>query len=206
MLTKKERETIDAYDLMGHEWSTSHNTPAFWGHLFSIFQLFLSGGTVLEVGCGGGRDADTLIKMGYAWTGTDISRSMLSEARKRHPLYPVYLYSVYNLGSVPGAPFDGFWASAVLLHVPKKRIEEALGSVQQVVRPGGIGCITVKEGDGFRPVPVPRKKVVRHFQFYNEGELEPILERCGFPVLYVGKFHRNAGDPVWLTYIVQRAP
>jgi hypothetical protein len=30
--------------------------------------------------------------------------------------------------------FDGFWASAILLHVPKRKIDEALGKIHKNIK------------------------------------------------------------------------
>ena len=78
-----------------------------------------------------GRDIDNLIKHGYGYTGTDISEGMLNIVKKRYPKQEFYKQSVYDL-SFP-KKFDGFWAVAVLLHIPKSRIDEALQAIKAVM-------------------------------------------------------------------------
>src|SRR5690606_14588672 len=45
-------------------------------------------------------------------------------------------------------PFDAFWASAVLLHIPRHRINEALSRIRSVMKPGAIGFISIMDGQG----------------------------------------------------------
>ena len=59
-----------------------------------------------------------MIAFGYDYTGTDISTGLLNEARKKVPGQSFYEMSVYDL-DFPEGTFDGFWASAILLHIPK---------------------------------------------------------------------------------------
>lgn len=110
-------------------------------------QELLPTGKVLEIGSGGGRDAKELIAKGYKYTGTDVSKGLLEEARKANPSTVFLRQSVYDL-DFPDNTFDGFWASAVLLHIPKDRIDEALSRLRAVVRNDGIGFISIKQGEG----------------------------------------------------------
>ena len=43
-------------------------------------------------------------------------------------------------------PFDGFWCSAVLVHIPKNRLDEALIAIHKNMKEAAYGVITIKEG------------------------------------------------------------
>lgn len=64
-----------AYDNM---FSNMTNDLPFWEA-----QAHACGGPILELGCGTGRVAIPLAKLGYAVTGIDIADAMLSEARRK---------------------------------------------------------------------------------------------------------------------------
>jgi hypothetical protein len=46
--------------------------------------------------------------------------------------------------------FDGVWACASLLHVPRKEIDDVLERIILALRPEGICYLSFKEGDGER--------------------------------------------------------
>ena len=146
-LTKREQQTLKSYDQYGKQWAASHLDFDFWVPELKKFKKYLSEGKVLEIGSGGGRDAKELIRAGYEYTGTDISKGLLEAAKKYNPGAKFLLKSVYDL-DFPENSFDGFWACAVLLHIPKSRIDEALRQLHKVVKPNGVGFISVKQGVG----------------------------------------------------------
>ena len=134
-LTPQEKLTIEAYDQNATTWAQSRNKKGDWAKEKETFKEYLPSGKVLEIGSGGGRDAKDLIEMGYEYTGTDISKGLLEEARKNNPKATFLLQSVYEL-DFPEKTFDGFWACAVLLHMPKDRMSEALKSIHNVIKKG----------------------------------------------------------------------
>lgn len=132
-LTQEEKLTIKAYDDNAKAWADSRNIQGDWAKQKETFKKYLPTGKVLEIGSGGGRDTKDLIAMGYEYTGTDISKGLLVEAKKNNPNAKFLLKSVYDL-DFPAGSFDGFWACAVLLHMPKDRMSEALKSIHQVLK------------------------------------------------------------------------
>lgn len=92
--------------------------------------------------------------------------------------------SVYDL-NFPAHTFDGFWASAVLLHVPKERINEALARIKSVVKDNGIGFISLKDGAD-QKVEVDQiggETVKRFFAYWQKDEFQKVLKDNGFSVV-----------------------
>lgn len=135
-LTEQEQITLDTYEAHAEDWTSSHHKRHFWEEAMSIFYQHLPYGKVLEIGAGSGRDAQNLIDLGYSYIGTVISKSFLKIARRENPDQIFFHQSVYDL-DFPEGTFDGFWASAVLLHDPKSRINEALSRIKICVKKGG---------------------------------------------------------------------
>lgn len=175
--TAEEAATIDYYNEHGAEWATSHDVVRYWGAAFGEFQHLLPTGKILEIGAGAGRDAQTLGEMGCDYTGTDISTGMFALAQERNPGIKLSQQSVYEL-AFADKTFDGFWAAAVLLHLPKARLGEALGEIQRVCKNNAIGFIAVKDGMGEEVIGDGRL-----FSYYQYGEMNPILHQSGFAVL-----------------------
>ena len=203
-LTESEQLTVDSYEQIAEEWAQEHLTCGFWSKDFDLFRKYLPAGKVLEVGSGGGRDARELIELGYDYTGTDISPALITQARRNVPSGKFFAASVYDL-DFPENLFDGFWASAVLLHIPKTRIDEALSRVHLVTRNKGIGFISLKQGSGEKIIEEETtggQKYKRLFAFYEHDEFIEVLNHNNYKVL------ESAIGPVtskttWLTFILE---
>jgi ubiquinone/menaquinone biosynthesis C-methylase UbiE len=201
-LTQQEQVTIEAYDQNAAAWSDSRNVKGYWREELDTFYSYLPEGKVLEVGAGGGRDAKEFISHGYEYVGTDISKGLLAEARKHNPGVQFLEQSVYEL-DFPENTFDGFWACATLLHMPKDRIDQALQSIHTVVRDQGIGAITLKKGDGERFVEGDHVGLSyrRFFAFYQEEEFARILDRNKFEV--IESYETEHSNKPWLVFFVK---
>lgn len=201
-LTPEEQLTVNTYNTSAQSWADAHNPTEFWRHEFIRFNHHLLEGRVLEIGSGGGRDIPHLLAYGYDYTGTDISTGFIDVAKSRFPRLPFHSMSVYELDFPDQAPFDGFWASAVLLHIPKRRIDEALGRIHQVTRDQGIGFISLKQGEGERFDGSTEENNQRFFSYYREEEFIEILKRNHFEVLE-SRVNPMTVKTTWLSFIVR---
>lgn len=201
LLTEPEQNTVKYYDSTSQNWAAVHNTEKFWGVSVDAFKELLPDGRIIEIGCGGGRDAKELVAMGYDYTGTDISEGFLEVARQALPDQNFVQASVYDLSNVgEDALFDGFWCSAVLLHIPKERIDEAFNSIKKVVREGGIGFISIKEG--IEDVVETEGDLERNFYMYQDDEFREVLARNSIEVMNFRYMPMNERTK-WLIYVVR---
>jgi len=200
-LTQDEKQTLSSYDKYGKRWAVEHLDFSFWKSELNRFKQYLPTGKILEIGSGGGRDAKKLIKAGYRYLGTDVSRGLLKAAQEYNPGAKFIQRSVYDL-RLPENSFDGFWACAVLLHIPKKRIGDALKQLHKVTKPKGVGFISVKKGRGERFTIEPPPDGKRLFSFYSLKEFEKKLLNNKFEILY-SKERRKSAKTTWLIYFVK---
>lgn len=200
-LSDNEKITVASYDSTAKKWDNNHDTKNFWGEGSSYFLKQLPKGKVLEIGCGAGRDAKSLIKHGYDYTGTDISENLLSIARKVNPGSRFERKNLYELDY--GPIFDGFWCAAVLIHVPRSKIHLALKSIKKNLKPGAIGFISVKEGRG--EMLEERKELDGkkfYFVFWDDETFGRALIKNGFNILKKFKIPFSVRS-TWLVYIVK---
>jgi SAM-dependent methyltransferase len=106
--------------------------------------LLPTGSKVLELGCGGGQDSQALLALGLDVTPTDGSPELAAEAQKRLGR-PVSVLLFEDL--VAEAAFDGIWANACLLHVPRPALPGILAKVHRALRPGGAFYASFKAGE-----------------------------------------------------------
>ena len=201
-LTSKEQETIKYYDVNSLIWAERHDhnedNSTFKKQMDQIFKL-VPKGKVLEIGSGNGKDAVMLInhfgKDNYV--GVDASKGLIELAQKNNPGAIFVNTSVYDLDMID-EKFDCCWVCAMLIHVPKDRIEEALKSVRSKMKVGSYGVFSMLEGAG----DMENHRPGRYFTLYTQEEFANILEASGFKIASqdIVDAHQESR---WLTYICQ---
>lgn len=205
MLTEEEKKTLAYYNTHAEEWSSERDpyTTSFWEGDIEKFHSLLPSGKIFEIGSGSGREASRFISLGYDYIGTDISEGLLHFARKNNPGGKFLLETVYRLG-LPSGSFDGFWTSATLIHVPKSRILEALEKIRGIVKPDGIGFISLKEGRG--EDMTLEASTGRYFSYYQLDEFSEILSGARLEIIEAERKRevRTNGEVTdWLTFFVR---
>lgn len=202
-LSSSELLTLKSYKAIAKIRNTTHANPQRWHAAFASFCSFVPRGRILDLGCGTGRDAQLFLPAGYEYVGVDLSDEMLAEARVLCPQARFEKMNMYSL-DFPDHSFDGIWAAASLLHIPKKRVHLVLSEIKRVLRQGGIAFISLKEGDGERVVKVSDSDE-RFFAFYQDKEVREILGRNGFALMHHFRelFEYLDGKKAWLWYIVR---
>lgn len=109
--------------------------------------LFLSrlpaGGAILELGCGSGQDSEAMLARGFDVTPTDGSADLAREAERRLGR-PVRILLFEDLDEKDR--YDGVWANACLLHVPRAELAGIIGRINDALRAGGVFYASFKAG------------------------------------------------------------
>lgn len=92
--------------------------------------------TLLDLGCGPGRDLKAFAAMGHRAIGVDGSAQFVSMARA-YSGCEVWQQDFLHL-DLPANMFDGVFANAVLFHVPSLELPKVLASLFAAIRPGGV--------------------------------------------------------------------
>ena len=137
-----------------------------------------AGGTVLEIGSAGGRDALALEERGLVVRRTDISPGFVELMRSQG-----YDADVLDpLTDDLGGPYDGVWASACLLHVAREDLPTVLRNLAGATRPGGALAMSLKEGDGEEWSVHGHVRAPRRFVYWREAPLRAVLADAGWRV------------------------
>lgn len=118
---------------------------------------------ILDAGCGSGRDSREFLARGYRVTAFDASEELARLASKaiNHPI------SVRSFDQVDEFQvYDGVWACASLLHLPRQQIPHALTRLWQALKPGGLLYLSFKQGEE------ERERNGRQFTDVTEVEVE----------------------------------
>jgi SAM-dependent methyltransferase len=92
--------------------------------------------TILDFGCGPGRDLKTLAGLGHAAIGLEGAASFTQMARE-YSGCEVWQQDFLAV-ALPEAHFDGVFANASLFHVPSQELPRVLGELRAALKPGGV--------------------------------------------------------------------
>ncbi|MFG1910418.1 class I SAM-dependent methyltransferase [Kribbella sp. NPDC048928] len=135
--------------------------------------------TVLEIGCGPGRDGGAIAAAGFSYTGVDLSPASVEACRAQGLRAEVA--SVLEL-PFADATFDAGWTMSTLLHVADEDLDQALREIVRVLRPGAPLAIGLwgdvaasehvwKDGKGYGPG--------RFFSIRSDDGLQAVLKQHG---------------------------
>jgi SAM-dependent methyltransferase len=144
------------------------------------------GDTLVDLGCGAGRDLKEFAKRGLRAVGLDISLPLAQIARDHSGC----TVSVGDLRALPfeTARFSAAWASASLLHFDRAGVAQALAEVRRVLHPHGLLFTSVRQGVGSGADPEGR-----WFAYYSLPEWRALLQEAGFEVLQAQDSVQAAG-------------
>jgi SAM-dependent methyltransferase len=100
---------------------------------------------ILELGCGGGQDCAYMLSRGFDVTPTDGSAELARQAEKLIGR-PVKVMRFEELAA--REEFDGVWAEASLLHVPRTDLLGILALIHNALKKDGIFHASFKAGTG----------------------------------------------------------
>jgi len=168
----------------------------------SLYQPFVTalpdGATVLDAGCGSGRDSKAFAGMGYRVEAFDASAQMVALATAFTGL-DVQEKRFDQLEAV--ARYDGIWCCASLLHVSQAELPEVMQRLARALKPGGIWYVSFKYGDG------ERVQEGRHFTDLNEAALERLvapLERITIASTWQTADKRPDRHETWLNALLRK--
>jgi SAM-dependent methyltransferase len=163
-------ETLAFYDREAPKYAArkraEHNP-----RLAKFLGLLRPGASILELGCGGGQDAEVMIEAGFAVTPTDGSTGLAKVAEQRLGR-PVRILKFEDLDEREA--YDAVWAHACLLHVPEERLADVLTRIRTALKPGGRFFASFKAGDGGE-----RDNLGRYYNFPSKASLTETYKQAG---------------------------
>ena len=163
-------DTLAFYDREAATYA-ARREPASSPQLGAFIAALPQGAAVLELGCGGGQDAEVMLAAGLDVTPTDGSPGLAAEAERRLGR-PVRLMRFDELDET--SRYDGAWANACLLHVPTAALPGVLARVWRALRPGGRFAASYKAGAGDS-----RDDLGRFYNFPTRETLEAAYREAG---------------------------
>ena len=162
---------------------------------------------ILDVGCAAGEKSKYLIKKGFDITGIDFSETMIKLAKKQVPSGKFFVKDIRQPLGFENL-FDGVFAQAVLLHIPKNEVKRVLKNITEPLKPGGYFYAAVK---GTRPGSKEEEIVTendygydyeRFFSYFTLDELKNYVENINLQVIYENI--TSSGKTNWIQIVAKK--
>ncbi len=160
--------TIAYYDEHAEEFY-ANTVGANMEQFYAPFLALLPPGCrILDAGCGSGRDSLHFLACGYTVTAFDAAAALvrLSSRLLNQPVLHLTFQQVAF-----EEEFEGIWACASLLHVPRDEMDDVLRRLTRALTPGGILFASFKYGDG------EGERNGRFFNSYDEASFGALVAR-----------------------------
>ncbi|MBC3271796.1 class I SAM-dependent methyltransferase [Pseudomonas sp. SWRI81] len=142
--------------------------------------------TILDFGCGPGRDLQTFTRMGHVAVGLDGSLEFARMAREDSGC-EVWQQDFLKL-DLPTARFDGVFANATLFHVPSQALPQVLKQLHGTLKADGVLFSSNPRGDNREGWNGPRYGAYHDLEAWRR-----LLTDAGFVELE--HYYRPAGLP-----------
>ena len=136
-----------------------------------FLSYFNNGDFILDLGCGSGRDSKYFLDKGYNVTSADLSDELIERASK---FIKQKVLKLDMLKMKFENDFDGIWACASILHIPKNQVSKVLSNCFKALRKNGVLYASFKYGD-FEEV-----RNGRFFNYYDEASIKKVVENSEF--------------------------
>jgi len=160
-----DQETLEFYAGEAEAYA-SHGSECASKQLQGFLKKLPKGAYILELGCGGGRDAEAMISQGFDVDATDGTPELARQAARRIGK-PVRTMRFDQLEV--REEYDAVWASACLLHVPRENLVDILRRIWGAMKPGAWHFASFKGGDRDG-----RDEFNRYFNYFSVSELKEL--------------------------------
>lgn len=191
------QQTVKSYEGFAREYDKlvdPHRPPHIQEALRRLVEALPSGGTVLEIGSGPGRDADVVESLGMTVRRTDATQAfidLMAERGKHAELLNVVTDDL-------GGPYDGVLAMGVLIHVDRDQTDAVLRKIHAALKPSGAFVAAMRQGEG-------ETTGEYHTVCWTRERFTQRLAAAGLSVIWdADSVGRDGND--WVTYLARRAP
>ena len=178
------------YDRIAEDWAKDHEGDTWWRECTTRFASLLpQGARVLDAGCGSGQKARFFQDRGFQVLGIDFSEKLFEIARQTATASDFRLLDLRDIRTL-SEQFDGVFAQASLLHIPKAETFSVIEGMVSRLVPQGLLYIAVKAQ---RPGHPEEEMVTendygydyeRFFSYYTLDEMRRQVDRLGLSLVH----------------------
>ncbi len=197
-----KNSTINYYDLNAQKYSDTTLNVKMSEQIDYFCSKLSPGASILDVGCGSGRDSLFFIKNNFQVTSIDASKELANLASNLIG-QKVIVTKIEDFKMEDS--FDAVWAMASLLHLKKedlpKALDNCISSMKKVQTGLFFASFKMGEGESY-------DENGRFFSYYKEEELSAILKNTGSfdqVEFFVNKDKLGRGND-WISFCATTTP
>ena len=191
--------TIDYYNLNAENFIESTQNVDMHQAQDRFLQLLDENASILDFGCGSGRDTRYFLDKGYRVTATDGSAELCRRASTFTGIEvkEMMFQELDDMGT-----YDGIWACSSILHLPKNELLSVIRKMCDALKSSGVIYTSFKYGD------FEGKRNGRYFTDFREETFQEFMK--GIPELTIEDYwitddvRPGRGDERWLNLILRK--
>ncbi len=193
---------VRSYEKYAHE-RASHSPDEFKEQERSEFLQFLKHegrGTLLEIGCGHGQDAQFFQAQGFQVLAVDNTPTMVKLTAEKG--VPAQVLDCYDLDEI-SERFDAVYTMNCLLHIPKQDFDQVLRLISERLNENGLMYLGIwgdQDFEGIWEQDIYEPK--RFFSFWKTKALLEVLQRS-FRLEYYRRLEPREGR-IFNSFIVRK--
>lgn len=153
-------------------------------YLEKFLNAIPAGSSVLDAGCGPGRDMKKMTRHGLTPFGVDLSPAMVELARRNVPGSQIEPMDLRTL-RFPEGRFGAILASYSLIHFSKEDSHSVLSEFHRVLASEGKLYLALQFGQGEGEIHSPVSNGNVFISFYDVPVITEFLQRAGFDQVQV---------------------
>lgn len=179
----QNQKTIETFNKFAEQYADFTFANLLQYELNRFIALLPKNTSILDVGCGSGRDVQYFLDEGFNPIGIDASEKLIEECKKRVKQGSFKVMNMLSL-DFEKESFDAIWALDAIPYLEKKQVLQALKQFSKVLKKSGIIFISVRKGEGeklFRHEKLGKEEIL--ISFFSQIEIEELLKEAGFEIL-----------------------
>ncbi len=153
---------------------------------------------VLEIGCGGGREAAYILSKTDNYIGIDVSAGMLAQAQENLPDAQFQKTAVETYDFPTNV--DIVFAFASLLHTSKEDLKDVFERMYEALNESGVVYLSLKRKDKYSTTVVEDSYGPREFFYYSRDDIHEVAGE-GFEEVF---YEEQAREEDWFTMILRK--
>ncbi len=140
----QEMQTVGYYEEYADNYVKDTSNVDFHEPADRFLKYLPRDGYILDFGCGSGRDTKYFLEKGFQVTAVDGSEAMCKLATANTGIDAANMrFEDLDAKEI----YDGIWACASILHLPKERLKNVFQKIYDALKTGGCLYVSFKYGD-----------------------------------------------------------
>ncbi len=202
-MNKIQEKNKKYYDTHAKNWTNAKTNSFFHEEQFRKFITYIpKNARVLDIGCAWGIHLPLFAGIGSKlhYEGMDISKSMISIAKKRWPEHKFSVADVTDKKTLPKKKYDALWAAGILMHIPASEWQELFSNLESLLKPGGVMYFTIPLGK----IRADIKGDLRYFGYMKKNTVLKFMKDSGWKILKSDSIKSEKANHQWNWFIVQK--